>query len=89
MKSLKKIIRLNSILLISLVFILSCKKDCQECTQMISEKYEPTRDGYPRTSSSTYNSCGPANSWIGEQFKFESVKLHDTIYTKAITTDCK
>jgi hypothetical protein len=56
---------------------------------MVSEKYEPTRSDYPKTSSSTYNSCGPANSWIGEQFKFESIKLHDTIYTRAITTDCK
>lgn len=90
MKSLKKIIRLNSILFFVSFFILSsCRKDCEECIQMISEKYEPTRSGYPRTSSSTYNSCGPANSWIGEQFKFESVKLHDTIYTKAVTTDCK
>ena len=91
MKSLKKIIRLNSILFLTLFFILSsCKKDeCKQCIQMVSEKYEPTRSGYPKTTTSTFNSCGPANSWIGEQFKFESVKLHDTIYTKAVTTDCK
>ena len=90
MTNLKDSFKVGSILFIVFIFILtSCKKDCQVCTQMVSEKYEPTRSGYPRTSSSTYNSCGPANSWIGEQFKFESVKLHDTIYYKAVTTDCK
>ena len=90
MTNLKDSFKVGSILFIVFIFILtSCKKDCQECTQMVSEKYIPTRSGYPRTSSYKYNSCGPANSWIGEQFKFESVKLHDTIYYKAITTDCK
>ncbi len=90
MKSLKKIFRLNSILFISLIFILSCKKEkCQICTQMVSEKYIPNRDGYPKTSTSRYNSCGDGNSWIGNQFNMETYKLHDTTYYKAVTTDCE
>jgi len=79
--------KVGSILI--LLLLTSCKKDCQECIQMVSEKYEPTRSGYPRTSSSKYNSCGPANSWIGEQFIMETYKLHDTIYYKSVTTDCE
>ncbi len=90
MTNLKDSFKVGSILFIVLFFILtSCKKDCQECIQMVSEKYEPTRSGYPRTSSSKYNSCGPANSWIGEQFIMETYKLHDTIYYKSVTTDCE
>ena len=89
MKSLKKLFRLNSILFIVSFFILSCKKDCQECTQMVSEQYVPNRDGYPKTTSSKYNSCGPNNSWISEQVNIETHKLHDTTYTKVISTDCE
>lgn len=90
MKSLKKLFRLNSILFIVSFFILSCKKEkCQICTQMVSEKYIPNRDGYPKTSTSTYNLCGSSNSWIGNQFNMETYKIKDTIYYKAITTDCK
>lgn len=91
MKSLKKIFRLNSILFISLFFILSSCKDnnCQECTQMVSEHYFPNRDGYPKTTSSKYNSCGPANSWIGEQVVIDRETHHDTVYTKILSTDCQ
>lgn len=56
---------------------------------MVSEKYIPTRDGYPKTTTSKYNSCGDANSWISEQFNIETYKLHDTSYYKAVTTDCE
>jgi hypothetical protein len=90
MKSLKKIFRLNSILLIVFFFILSsCKKSCEECTQMVSEHYFPNRDGYPKTTSSKYNSCGPANSWIGEQVIIDRETHHDTVYTKILSTDCQ
>ena len=91
MKNLKKIFRLNTILYILLFFILnSCKKDgCLICTQMVSEKYEPTRDGYPKTTTLKYNSCGDNNSWISEQFNIDTYKLHDTTYYKAVTTDCE
>lgn len=89
MKSLKKIFRLNSILFILSFFILSCKKDCQECTQMVSEHYFPNRNGYPKTTLSKYNSCGPANSWIGEQVIIDRETHHDTVYTKILSTDCE
>ena len=90
MINLKDSFKVGSILFIVFIFILtSCKKDCQECTQMVSEKYVPNRSGYPKTTSYKYNSCGPANSWISEQFNMETYKLHDTTYTKAVTTDCK
>ena len=90
MKSLKKIIRLNSILFIIFFFILSsCRKDCEICTQMVSEKYIPTRSGYPKTTTSKYNSCGPNNSWISEQVNMETYKFHDTTFYKIISTDCQ
>jgi hypothetical protein len=41
---------------------------------MVSEKYEPTRDGYPKTTTLKYNSCGDANSWISEQFNIDTYK---------------
>ena len=56
---------------------------------MLSEKYVPTRKGYPRTASATYNSCGPANSWISEQVKIKIDTLGDTIHTRVLSTDCK
>jgi len=79
------------ILLISLFFILiSCRKDtCLTCTQMLSEHYFPNRNGYPKTTSYKYNSCGPANSWIGEQVTIDRETHHDTVYTKILSTDCE
>lgn len=56
---------------------------------MLSENYSPTRKGYPRTTSLTYNSCGPANSWISEQVKVNIDTLGDTIHTRVLSTDCK
>ncbi len=56
---------------------------------MLSEHYYPRRDGYPKTTSTTYNSCGPDNSWIGEQVKIYRDSVGDTIYTKVLSTDCK
>jgi len=76
----------------SLVFILllaSCKKECETCTQMLSETYKPKREGYPKTTSIVYNSCGPANYWIGEQVKIKIDTLGDTIHTRVLSTDCK
>ena len=76
--------------LIFLLFILtSCKKECQICTQMLSETYQPKREGYTKTISVTYNSCGPNNDWIGEQVKIKMDTLGDTIYTRVLSTDCK
>jgi len=79
------------ILLISLFFILnSCKKDdCQTCTQMVSEDYYPARDGYPKTTSSSYYSCGPNNDWIGNQVNVQRFILNDTLVTKVLSVDCK
>ena len=87
MRSVINSFKVGSILI--LLLLTSCKKDCQECIQMVSEKYEPTRSGYPRTSSSKYNSCGPANSWIGEQVVIDRETHHDTVYTKILSTDCQ
>ncbi len=90
MTNLKDSFKVGSILFIAFIFILtSCKKDCQECTQMVSEHYFPNRDGYPKTTSSKYNSCGPANSWIGEQVIIDRETHHDTVYTKILSTDCQ
>lgn len=75
-------------LIIGLLFF-SCEKECQICTQMLSETYKPKREGYPKTKSVVYNSCGPANSWISEQVKVKIDTLGDTIYTKVLSTDCK
>jgi len=79
------------ILLISLFFILiSCRKDaCLTCTQMVSEDYYPARDGYPKTTSSSYYSCGPNNSWIGNQVNVQRFILNDTLVTKVLSVDCK
>jgi hypothetical protein len=72
------------------LFILSCcKKECEICTQILSEHYSPNRDGYPKTTSTTYNSCGPNNDWIGEQVKIQRDSIADTVYTKVLSTDCK
>ncbi len=59
------------------------------CTQMVSEHYFPNRSGYPKTTTSKYNSCGPANSWIGEQVIIDRETYQDTVYTKILSTDCK
>lgn len=75
--------------LIGILLFSSCKKECQVCTQMISEHYFPKRDGYPKTISTTYNSCGPDSSWIGDQVKIYRDSIGDTIYTKVLSTDCK
>ena len=78
-------------LLFVLFFILnSCKKDnCQTCTQMVSEDYYPARDGYPKTTSSSYYSCGSNNSWIGNQVNVQRFILNDTVITKGLSVDCK
>jgi len=77
-------------LILGLLLLSSCEKECQVCTQMISEHYYPRRSGYPKTASNSYNSCGPANSWIGEQVKIYRDSIGgDTVYTKVISTDCK
>jgi len=72
-----------------LLLFSSCEKECQTCTQILSEHYSPRRDGYPKTISVTYNSCGPNNDWIGEQVKIQRDSVGDTIYTKILSTDCK
>jgi hypothetical protein len=56
---------------------------------MVSEHYFPNRNGYPKTTLSKYNSCGPANSWIGEQVIIDRETHHDTVYTKILSTDCE
>lgn len=90
MTNLKDSFKVGSILFIAFILILtSCKKDCQVCTQMVSEHYFPNRSGYPKTTSSKYNSCGPANSWIGEQVIIDRETHHDTVYTKILSTDCQ
>jgi len=88
MRSVINSLKFGSILI--LLLLTSCKKDsCQVCTQMISEHYFPNRNGYPKTTSSKYNSCGPANSWIGEQVIIDRETHHDTVYTKILSTDCE
>ena len=78
-------------LFISLFFLLtSCKKDdCKICTQMVSEKYIPNRDGYPKTTTAKFSSCGSANSWLGEQVIIETHKFGNTTFYKVISTDCQ
>ncbi len=56
---------------------------------MLSESYIPKREEYPKTISTSYSSCGPANDWIGEQVKLNIDTLGDTIYTRVLSTDCK
>jgi len=56
---------------------------------MVSEHYFPNRSGYPKTTTSKYNSCGPANSWIGEQVIIDRQTYQDTVYTKILSTDCQ
>jgi hypothetical protein len=76
-------------LLIALLFV-SCKKDeCQTCTQMLSEDYYPARDGFPKTTSSSYYSCGPNNSWMGNQVSVQRFILKDTLVTKVLSVDCQ
>ena len=76
--------------LILLLLVSSCKKeDCQTCTQTLAEDYYPARDGFPKTTSSSYYSCGPNNSWIGEQVNVQRFILNDTLVTKILTVDCK
>ncbi len=74
-------------LILGLLLLSSCEKECQICTQMLSEHYYPRRDGYPKTTSTTYNSCDP--DWIGEQVKIYRDSIGDTVYTKVLSTDCK
>jgi hypothetical protein len=72
------------------LLIMSCKKDdCQNCTQMLSEDYYPDRDGFPKTTSSGYYSCGGNNSWIGNQVNVQRFILNDTLVTKVLSVDCK
>jgi hypothetical protein len=66
-----------------------CKKDCKVCTQMLSEDYYPARDGYPKTTSSSYYSCGSNNSWMGNQVNVQRFILKDTLVTKVLSVDCK
>jgi len=73
-----------------ILLISSCKKEgCQTCTQTLSEDFYPARDGYPKTTSSSYYSCGPNNSWIGNQFNIQRFIFNDTLYTKALSVDCE
>jgi hypothetical protein len=72
------------------LLLASCKKDgCQTCTQMLSEDYYPERDGFPKTTSSSYYSCGGNNSWIGNQVNVQRFILNDTLVTKVLSVDCK
>lgn len=56
---------------------------------MLSESYNPKREGYPKTISTSYSSCGPNNDWISEQVKINIDTLGDTLYTRVLSTDCK
>jgi hypothetical protein len=76
-------------LILGLLLFSSCEKECQTCTQILAEHYFPNREGYPKTASAIYNSCGPNNDWIGEQVKIYRDSIGDTIYTKVLSTDCK
>ena len=76
-------------LLILLLILSSCEKECQTCTQILAEHYFPNRDGYPKTVSAVYNSCGPNNDWIGNQVKIYRDSIGDTVYTKVLSTDCR
>ena len=72
------------------LLLASCKKDdCQTCTQMLSEDYYPARDGYPKTTSVRYYSCGPNNSWMGNQVNVQRFIIQDTLVTKVLSVDCK
>ena len=76
--------------LILLLLASSCKReDCQTCTQTLAEDYYPARPGYPKTTSSSYYSCGSNNSWIGEQVNVQRFILNDTLVTKILIVDCK
>lgn len=76
-------------LLIVLLFV-SCKKDnCKTCTQMLSEDYYPARDGFPKTTSSSYYSCGSNNEWMGNQVNVQRFIIQDTLVTKVLSVDCK
>lgn len=78
------------LLIILFFFLISCKKDgCETCTQMLSQDFYPKRNGYPKTTTAKFNSCGPNNSWIGEQLIVERFIYHDTIFTKIISVDCQ
>lgn len=77
---------------ILIAFLLaSCKKDsdCKTCTQMLSEDYYPHRDGYPKTTSVSYYSCGSDNSWIGNQVNVQRFIIKDTLVTKVLSVDCQ
>ena len=70
--------------------LFSCKKDdCQTCTQMLSEDYYPERHGFPKTTASSYYSCGDNNSWIGNQVNVQRFIFNDTLVTKVLSVDCK
>jgi len=76
-------------ILICLVMMACKKQDCQNCTQTLAEDYYPARKDFPKTTSSSYYSCGPNNSWIGEQIKVQRFIFKDTLVTKILTVDCK
>jgi hypothetical protein len=70
--------------------MMACKKqDCQTCTQTLAEDYYPARNDYPKTTSSSYYSCGLNNSWIGDLVNVQRFILNDTLVTKILTVDCK
>ena len=56
---------------------------------MLSEDYYPARDGFPKTTSVSYYSCGENNSWIGNQVNVQRFILNDTLVTKVLSVDCK
>jgi len=66
-----------------------CKKDCKVCTQMLSEDYYPARNGFPKTTSSSYYSCGNNNEWMGNQVNVQRIIIKDTLVTKVLSVDCK
>jgi hypothetical protein len=75
-------------LILGLLLFSSCKKECETCTQMLSEHYSPTRKGYPKTASVKYTACGQ-DKWIGDIVRIKRDSIGDTTYTKVISTDCK
>ena len=56
---------------------------------MLSEDYYPERHGFPKTTASSYYSCGDNNSWIGNQVNVQRFIFNDTLVTKVLSVDCK
>jgi hypothetical protein len=80
----------NPVWLLGAFLLLSCKKqDCKVCTQMLSEDFYPPRDNYPKTTSSSYSSCGGNNDWIGNQVNVQRFIIQDTLVTKVLSVDCR